>query len=264
MMQTEQDGARPRVHERTAAFRGATFRDADLAGASFRQCDLRGSTIRASWVDGLRISASEGRLGPVLVDGIDVTPFVTAELDRLQPERALLREARTADDLRTAGAAVVARWDDLVRLGSTLPDDVRRTRVEGEWSLTQTVRHLLFAVDTWVTRFVLRADRPFHPFAVPPEEFPEADAPAIGVDLAADPPWEEVVAAWAGYRDRLLAALADLTDAGLGEQRTADLPSPAWGTETHPVGVCVRAVLTELVEHHRYASRDLAVLAGHA
>ena len=253
-------GPPPQTHEHTAAFRGAVFRDADLNGASFHECDLRDATIRASWVDGLRISGFAGRLGPVLVDGVDVTPYVTAELDRLQPERVALREATTADDFRSAGTAVLALWDDLLGRAATLSDEVRTARVDGEWSLTQTVRHLVLATDTWVSRFVLDEPAPYHPIALPPDDFPRADAAAVGIDLAAEPSWAEVVEVWEGRRERIATVLADLTDAGLDEPRTAELPTPAWGTETHLVRDCVTTVLTELSEHHRYATRDLAAL----
>ena len=84
----------PQVHANTRAFRGASFHDADLGGATFRDCDLRGARIVSSFVDGLVVSGFSGRSGPVVVDDVDVSDFVAAELDRRHPERVRLREAR--------------------------------------------------------------------------------------------------------------------------------------------------------------------------
>lgn len=98
-------------HHDTDSFKGASFRRVDLAGASFREADLSGVTVRdsdvrglrivASWVDDVHVSGHEG-VGRVLVDDVDVTDFVRAELDRRDPERVVVRGMRTLDDVRAA------------------------------------------------------------------------------------------------------------------------------------------------------------------
>src|SRR4051794_1120417 len=96
----------------TDAFRGAaTFRDADLTGATFRDCDLTKVRIVSSQVADLRVSGFGGSVGTVVVDDVDVTAFVAAELDRQYPERVQLRTIRTADDYR-------AMWNTIERLWS--------------------------------------------------------------------------------------------------------------------------------------------------
>ena len=50
-----------------------------------------------------------GSTGTVVVDDVDVTAFVAAELDRRHPERVQLRGMRTAEDCR-------AMWDTVERL----------------------------------------------------------------------------------------------------------------------------------------------------
>src|ERR1700690_4272651 len=87
-------------------FREARFDVADLRGARFTDCDLTGMTIRDGWLVDVSIS---GYLSNVTVNGVDVTDFVSAELDRRHPERAQFREVRTADD----GGAM---WDPIGRL----------------------------------------------------------------------------------------------------------------------------------------------------
>src|SRR5439155_4290434 len=69
-------------------FRGARFDVADLRGARFTDCDLTGVTIRDGWLVNVSIS---GYLRNVTVNGVDVTDFVSAELDRRHPERVQFR-----------------------------------------------------------------------------------------------------------------------------------------------------------------------------
>src|SRR5215472_18651646 len=82
-------------------FRGARFEVADLRGARFTDCDMSGVTIRDGWLVNVSIS---GYLDNFTVNGVDVTDFVSAELDRRHPERVQLREGQKADDFR-------ALWD---------------------------------------------------------------------------------------------------------------------------------------------------------
>jgi uncharacterized protein YjbI with pentapeptide repeats len=78
-------------------FRGARFDAADLRGARFTDCDLTGVTVRDCWLVNVNIS---GYLSNVTVNGVDVTDFVNAGLDRRHPERVQFREGQTADDVR--------------------------------------------------------------------------------------------------------------------------------------------------------------------
>ena len=78
-------------------FREARFDVADLRGARFTDCDLTGMTIRDGWLVDVSIS---GYLSNVTVNGVDVTDFVSAELDRRHPERVQFREGQTAGDFR--------------------------------------------------------------------------------------------------------------------------------------------------------------------
>src|SRR5215469_9926326 len=76
-------------------FRGARFDVADLREARFTDCDLTGVTIRDGWLVNVSIS---GFLSNVTVNGVDVTSFVSAQLDHCHPERVQLRSCQTADD----------------------------------------------------------------------------------------------------------------------------------------------------------------------
>ena len=79
----------PHEHDDTTAFRGAQFTGVDFTGATFRDCDLRRVKIVDSWLVDVNVS---GLIGDVVVNDVDVTAFVEAELDRRHPERAQVRE----------------------------------------------------------------------------------------------------------------------------------------------------------------------------
>lgn len=243
----------------TDAFRGATFRNADLTGATFRDCDMTQVTIVSSEIADLRVSGFGGRVGKVVVDDVDVTAFVAAELDRRHPERVQLRAIRAADDYRTMWDTVEHLWSDTVARAERLPESARHARVDDEWSFVETLRHLVFAVDVWVGRMILDEPMPYHRLGLPPTDYPTAGAPELGIDLDARPSYAEVVALHADRRAQMRAVLEALTDRELGQIRTA-APAPAWGVESHSVADCLRVVMKEHCEHRRYAVRDLAQL----
>jgi len=260
-------------HHDTDAFRGATFRRVDLSGASFREVDLSGATIRDSDVRGLRIVASvvddvhvsghEG-VGRVVVDDVDVTQYVTGELDRRHPERVLVRGMRSADEVRAAWAVVDRLWDDAVAHVATLPEPLLNERVNGEWSFVETVRHLVFADDIWVGRLLHdQPDAQFHPLGVPPTDTTDAGAAEMGLTLAARPSSQEVVALHRERRRWFTELLAGVTDDDLPVVRTAVL-APDWGEESFPVAECLAVVVREHADHLRFAQRDLAVLEATA
>jgi len=79
--------------------RGAEFVGADLRGARFVEADLSGVVMRGVQVEGADIDAPWLADGDsfLRVNGVDVIPFVEAELNRRFPGRA---------DRRAAGWAV--------------------------------------------------------------------------------------------------------------------------------------------------------------
>jgi Pentapeptide repeats (8 copies) len=90
-------GAMTREHDDTVTYRGARFEGTDFNGATFRDCDLRGVKVVDAWLVDTNIS---GLVGNLTVNDVDVTAFVEAELDRRNPERARVRQMRTADEYR--------------------------------------------------------------------------------------------------------------------------------------------------------------------
>jgi uncharacterized damage-inducible protein DinB len=249
----------PTEHTDTEAFRGARFKNADLSGASFRDCDLTGVRIISSQVDDLRVDGFAGRAGKVVVDDVDVTEFVGSELDRRYPERVQLRAMRTADDYRAMWDVVDRLWSDTVARAEQLSETKRHERVDDEWSFVETLQHLVFAIDIWVTRMILGELTPCHPLGVPPTDYPAEGVPELGIDVGSKPSFREMVALHEDRKARVSAVVAAITDTQLEEIRTA-APAPAWGVESHSVGACLRVVMNEHCQHRRFALRDLAKL----
>jgi DinB superfamily len=238
------------------AFRGATFMVADLAGARFVDCDMTGVKI----VDAALIDVDvSGYVDRLVVNGVDVTGFVDAELDRRRPERVQLREMQTADDYRAMWDTIERLWSDTVARAERLPEPARNERVDGEWSFVETLRHLVFITDSWASRTVLDEEMPFHRLGLPQTAYAPADAAALGMDLDARPSFAEVMTVRAD-RMVLVRGLVDgLTDAEL-ERMCARTPAPGYPEGARWVGECLGVVMEEECEHHRYAVRDLAVL----
>ena len=144
--------------------RGARFVDADLSGARFVGCELSGVVMRGVQVDGADIDApwllSDG--ASLLVNGVDVAPYVEAELNRRFPGRDQQRAA-DPEGLRAAWAALQGAWAATLERVAAMPEGTVDESVDGEWSFAQTLRHLVLATDTWLGRGVLE-----HRAALPP------------------------------------------------------------------------------------------------
>jgi hypothetical protein len=237
-------------------FRGARFDVADLRGARFTDCDLTGVTIRDGWLIDVSIS---GYLSNVTVNGVDVSDFVSAELDRRHPERVQLREAGTAGDFRAMWDTIERLWAQAMQRAGRLPAAALTEQVDEEWSIAQTLRHLVFITDAWASRTVLGEERPYHPIGLPQSWYAAADAAGLGINLAAQPGYEDILAARAGRMAVIRQILGPLTDAGLGRLRLRS-PAPGYPEEERTVADCLAVVMDEEIEHYRFAVRDLAVL----
>ncbi len=236
---------------------GRTFRDRTLRGSRFAGCDLSGVVVRGSDVAGMEIDSPwllEGG-NVLLVNGVDVVPLVDAELDRRFPGRGL-RGATTPAGLRDAWAALEGAWAATLARAGTMPAGTVDASVQGEWSLAQTLRHLVLATDLWLGRAVLGQEHPFHAVGLRDDS---ASAAFEGVPLATTPPsWEEVLEARAGRQAMVRDVLAAVTVERLAESR----PNPHDPAHLETVLSCLRTILEEEWEHHRYAVRDLDMLAA--
>ena len=223
----------------------AVFWGADLRGARFRDVNLTDVTISHAWLVDVEIDAFIDR---VVVNGVDVTAFVN-EHDPWYPLRSVLRVA-DPESMRTGWAALREAWAATVARAQRLPEEDLHESVDGEWSFVQTLRHLVFAMDKWVSAPIL--GRPFQPFGLPhsgPIEFPWPD-----LDREAAPSMSEVLAARADQA----VSFGDY----LGAVTTDDLTRSVDVLENGPhlARDCISTVFEEEFWHHRYAERDLAKL----
>lgn len=228
-----------------------------LRGTRFIGCDLSDVVVRGSDVAGMEVDSPwlmEGG-GRLLVNGVDVVPLVDAELNRRFPGRQL-RSASSPSGLRQAWAAVEQAWAATLERAMSMPADTVDASVGGEWSLAQTLRHLVMATDVWLGRAVLRVEQPYHPLGLPHDEHDtEAyDESAFAVDA---PPFEQVLEARAGRQAMVRDYPARVSAGELEESRS----NPHAPKVHETVLSCLRTILEEEWEHHRYAVRDLDLLA---
>lgn len=246
---------------------GSSFTRVRLRGATVRDADLSGLRVRAAYLDGVRMSGVEvpdleieGEIGRLVVNGVDVTAWVEAELDRRSPERVLMRPT-TVTGITEAFAVLDRLWADTVARARELPADRLHARVGEEWSFTETLRHLGFAHACWVGGVVRADPAPWHPLDLPWDEAPVVEG--VPWDRDVRPPLEEVLALRARRRRDVADVLDGLDDTDLARRVRSATPFMT-DAEDLDVATCLRVVLNEEWEHRRYAERDLAVLAAEA
>jgi hypothetical protein len=232
----------------TDELKNARIRDSDLSGAKIRGVNFSNVSITDSWLFNTDIS---GMIGGLKINGVDVEPLIEAELDQRHPERTKLRP-KDVDGLRVAFDVVEHLWAGTVERARQLSEQKLHERVGGEYSFVETLRHLLFATDAWLTRMVLRVPNAYHEWAVPPDLPPDAP-PDTGPGLDA------VLEVRAERLARLREYLTGATQEELFG--TVAAPDPSGHPQgTHRVIDCFSVVLREEWWHHQYATRDLAVL----
>lgn len=239
-----------------ADFRGATFKVRDLTGARFIDCDMTQVKIVDACLVDVNISGYVERL---VVNGIDVTDFVASELDSRYPERVQFRDAETADEIRALWDTVERLWSATVERARRLPEQSLSERVDDEWSFVQTLRHLIFITDAWASRTILNQERPYHPLGLPQTWYPPEEAAALGMNIDAKPSFAEVLKV-RGERMAVIRRIVDGLTASEMERICTRTPAPGYPEEGEPVGQCIAVVIDEELEHHRFATRDLAAL----
>jgi DinB superfamily/Pentapeptide repeats (8 copies) len=142
---------------------GAQLRAVDLTGAQFRDVELSGAMMRGVDLTGADIY---GEIENVTINGVDIGPLVDAELNRRYPDRAKMRPADPAG-FREAWDILERLWDQTVERARRLPPELLHESVDGEWSFTETLRHLAFATDAWIRRAILGDPSPWDPLDLP-------------------------------------------------------------------------------------------------
>jgi len=231
------------------------FENRDLTDAEFRECDLTrarliGVVMRDAVIDGL--------VSNLVVNGVEVTSYVEAELDRRHPVRLLIRSADPVPllqgfrELRTA-------WSATLEQLRRMPTGSEHRRVDGEWSAVETLRHLVFVHDSWFRRCCLGSTEPFTALGLASEFVPDQEAQ--GLDRAANPSLDDVLAVRQVQGDELDHWLSTVT----ADELSALAPVPAapgWPPYARGKSLleCVHVVLDEEWAHHGFCVRDLTML----
>ena len=253
----------------------AEFVDMDLRGSRFERVDLRDARINASDLRGAhfrgnamhRVSmrgvelidvAIDGEVVNLTINGIEVGAFVEAELNRRSPDRVKMRPTNP-EGFREAWDVVERLWTQTVDRARRLGPESLHQSVDEEWSFIETLRHLVFATDSWLRRAILGDPAPWHPLGLPWDEM--ADIPGVPRDRNARPTFDAVLE----LRNDRMAGVRTFLD-GLNEEtlngQTEPLAGPGWPPESasFPVRECLLIILSEEWEHRRYAERDLDAL----
>jgi hypothetical protein len=234
----------------------------DLSGGRFEQVNLSRARVHGAflidtkvtdvWVHSLDLS---GNIQSLVVNGVEVAGYVQAELERRHPELGYL-DSKDVPGLQLAWAKVQEIAAATLDTARRLPPAVLNESVDGEYSYLQTLRHLVFATDRWITGPVLGEPDQFHPLGYPYDRAPPIERAPL--DLDATPTLDDMLEVRAERAAFVETLVRDATDESLA--RVVDSPN---GGET-TVGDCIRVVIFEEWWHHRYANRDLALLAERA
>ncbi len=238
---------------RSDDLKGAEFTDTSLRGARFVGVDvsgivMRGVAIQNAEIDSPWLAENDNVL---LVNGVDVIPFVEAELDRRFPGRQL-RRAETPQGLREAWAELEQTWAGTLERVAAMPADTVDVSVAGEWSFAETLRHLVMATDVWLRKAIQEIEQPYDPIGL---VFTGAEEEGFDVSVfrSDKPSYAEVLEARAGRVAMVRAFIAEVTPERLAQARR----NPWAPDHAETVLSCLQTILEEEWEHNRYAVRDL-------
>jgi hypothetical protein len=232
------------------------FVDEDMQGAEFRECDLTEARLIGVVMQDAEI---DGLVSNLVVNGVEVSGYVEAELDRRHPVRLLIRSDEPAD-LREAWRQLRGDWAVTVERMRATPGIEHRS-VNDEWSAVQTLRHLVFVHDSWFRRCCLGITEPFTPMGLGIESVPDREEQ--GLDPSAAPSLDDVLAVRAEQADGLEAWLETVSADRL--QQLAPVPDDdRWPpyARGRTIRRCLGTVLSEEWEHRRFCVRDLDLIAA--
>ena len=230
----------------------AHFADEDLTDAEFRECDLTGARLIGVVMQDAVI---DGLVTNLVVNGVEVTAYVEAELDRRHPVRLLIRSSDLSD-LREGARQLRVGWAATAGRLATMTTGSEHQRVDGEWSAVETLRHLVFVHDSWFRRCCLGSTRPFTALGLASDFVPDQEEQ--GLDRTASPRLDEVLAVRDAQERELEHWLAAVTADELAA--VAPVPEgPGWPpyAQGRSVLACLHTVLNETWAHHGFCVRDL-------
>lgn len=224
---------------------GSAFDDVNLAGASIRNANMRNFSIADADIRGLTIY------------GFHIDQLIEAELDRRDPERVRLRMEDCYDP-----ECVRAVLDHLCEVRASFGDFLRKAdppllvlRPDPDnWSVLENLRHLIFAEDLYLNRWLLQNDEPWCKLGLRPAFL--ADDPRyaeVGSQPCED--LDPLLAAWDAIHTRMMAYVASVP----AEELRRDTSKIDFGQGT--VGRVLQTLASHDLEHIRQAQAALARLS---
>lgn len=232
------------------------FDDQDLTDSEFRECNftrarLIGVVMQDAIIDGL--------VSNLVINGVEVSSYVEAELDRRHPVRLLIRSADPIE-LLNGLRELRAAWSTTLEQLRRMPSGSEHRRVGGEWSPIETLRHLVYVHDCWFRRCCLGSIGPLTAFGLVTNDVLQHEP---GLDRTATPSLDEVLA----VRELQNAELDHWLSTVTADELSKPAPVPegsGWPPYARGKSVlkCVHVVLNEDWEHHGFCVRDIALSGG--
>ena len=227
---------------------GAVFDDVNLSGGRIHNANLTNFNIEDAYIKGLTVF------------GFRIDELIEAELDRRDPERGRLRMADCFDPecvravLQHLGE-VRAGFRTFLReanpaLWSTRPDPEN-------WSVIENLRHLIFAEDLYLNRWLLQNNEPWCKLGLRPAFL--ADNPnyaEVGSQPSED--IETLLAAWEAIHAHMMAFVATVS----AEELHRDTSKLDFGQGT--AGRVLQTLARHDLEHIRQAEAAVAQLSQSA
>jgi hypothetical protein len=231
---------------------GTLFHNINLAEATFDDVNMAGTKIQNANLAGLSID--NANIADMTIFGIPVQPLIEEELDRRDPERAGLRMKDKHDPQEIAQALAnleQLRGDFRTLLRSASTEQLGRRPAEGTWSAIEHLRHLVFAEDLYLNRWILRNDQTWSKLGLLPD-FLAGNPSFADVGNQPDDDLETILSVWDGLCGRAASFAHDATH----EQLACDTSDIDFGQGT--VGGVLQGMAMHDMHHIRAAKAAIS------
>lgn len=190
---------------------GAAFHNVNLARAEFEDVSLTEARIHNANLSNLTIE--DAFIKGFTVMGFRIDQLIGAELDRRDPERVRLRMEDCFDPecvravLQHLGEV---RAEFVQYLRAIPPDQLAVRPAPDQWSAVENLRHLIFAEDLYLNRWLLQNDEPWCEHGLLPD-FLAGNPRYTGVGSQPCEDIEELLASWDAIHTRMMAYVARVT-----------------------------------------------------
>lgn len=232
----------------------ALFHNVNLYGTVFDDVNLENARIYNANLQNMKID--DANIVGLTIFGLRVDQLIEAEFDRRDPERVRLRTHDVFDPAEVR--RVLARLDEVraefyARLRATPSDALVAHPGPDRWSALEHVRHLVFAEDLYLNRWLLRNNQPWCKLGFLPP-FLEGNPAFANVGTEPTDNVETVLTAWDAIHAGMQAFVAKITPEIL-KRDTSDVD---FGQRC--VGGVLQGMAKHDLQHIRMAEAALADL----